>query len=171
MRGTVFPEESNSFVGKMSCDGCNPNSGDTACTVSLPLLCIIGPKNFDRPFYSFYPEFTPYANADAGAYEGWTGGVFGLTDPFRGIDINSFRNGDNLCKTYFGPTAKFADFMDGWFMPYMNAPAVSIEKNWSFGKAAPSSYGLWGYFNHADTGRVWVSNLASPSSNCFNLNG
>lgn len=31
-QATVWPSEQNSFVGRMSCNGCNPQLGDTSCT-------------------------------------------------------------------------------------------------------------------------------------------
>jgi hypothetical protein len=32
-RATVWPSTQNDWAGKMACDGCNPVSGDTLCTV------------------------------------------------------------------------------------------------------------------------------------------
>jgi hypothetical protein len=105
---TVWPKESNSFVGRMSCNGCDPQLGDTACTQRLPITCIIRPRTYYRPFYDYYPDFTPYDNPDQSFYEGWTGGIIALTDPIRGIEITSYQVGDNLCKSAFGRKAKFA---------------------------------------------------------------
>jgi len=110
----------------MSCNHCNPQDGDTACTISIPILCIISPKTFDRPFYDFYPDFTPNDNPDRSFYEGWTGGVFGVTDPIRGVEITGYIAGDNLCKSSFGIEAKFAEFTDGYYMKYMNSPDLKI---------------------------------------------
>jgi hypothetical protein len=84
-QATVWPEEKNSYVGRMSCNGCNPQEGDTSCTEILPITCIIHHKKLDRPFYKFYPSFTSLSNPDNSFYEGWTGGVIALTDPIRGL--------------------------------------------------------------------------------------
>ncbi len=110
----------------MSCNGCNPQSGDTPCTQILPILCIINPKVLPRPYYKFYADYTAYANPDQSFYEGWTGGIMSVTDPVRGLDIDSYVTGDNLCKSAFGSSAKFATFNDGWYLPYMNGPEVKI---------------------------------------------
>lgn len=119
----------------MSCNGCNPQNGDTSCTEILPVTCIIHPKTLARPFYNYYSDYTPYSNPDAAFYEGWTGGIIAVTDPVRGLDITSYAVGDNLCKTAFGPSAKFAMFTDGWYIPFMNGPSVAIERTWDWGKA------------------------------------
>lgn len=145
---TIWPEEKNSFVGRMSCNGCNPQLGDTACTQRLPLLCIVHPKVLSRPYYNYYPDFTPYANPDQSFYEGWTGGIIAVTDPVRGIEVTSYATGDNLCKTAFGAKAKFAQFTDGWYMSNMNGPNLNIEKSWDWSKAKSGEYNFWGYFNH-----------------------
>jgi hypothetical protein len=110
----------------MSCVNCNPQQGDTDCTVSLPVTCILHPKKLDRPFYSFYPSFTPYSNPDQGYYEGWTGGIILLTDPIQGLTIDSYKTGDNLCKNYFGQNAIFATFESGFYLPNMNGPLIRI---------------------------------------------
>jgi len=31
-QATIWPEEQNSYVGRMSCNGCNAQEGDTSCT-------------------------------------------------------------------------------------------------------------------------------------------
>ena len=84
-QATVWPSELNSFVGRMSCNGCDPQYGDTACTTMLPVTCIIHPRVLARPYYGYYPDFTPYANPDQSFYEGWTGGIIAVTDPVRGL--------------------------------------------------------------------------------------
>lgn len=120
----------------MSCNGCDPQLGDTSCTVRLPVTCIIHPRVLARPFYNYYPDFTPYNNPDQSFYEGWTGGIIALTDPVRGLEITSYATGDNMCKNAFGPAAKFAQFTDGWYMNNMNGPNLRIEKTWDWSKAS-----------------------------------
>jgi hypothetical protein len=166
-KATVWPEEKNSFVGRMSCSGCNPQQGDTSCSVLLPILCIIHARTLDRPYYSFYPDFTPYDNPDQSFYEGWTGGILAVTDPIRGLEIDSYKSGDSLCKNAFGRKAKFAQFTDGWYMKNMNGPNLKIEKAWSWEKADSGEFNLWGYFNHDYTGRAWVWTQTTPMGNCM----
>jgi hypothetical protein len=165
-RATVLPEESNSFVGRMSCDGCNPQQGDTSCTETLPVLCIVHAQTLHRPYYDYYPDFTPYANPDQSFYEGWTGGVLAVTDPVMGLQINSFIVGDNLCKTAYGPKATFATFKSGWYMPRMNGINLLIEKAWDWTKARTGEFNLWGYFNHNYRGKAWVWTQTTPTGNC-----
>lgn len=120
----------------MSCNGCNPHEGDVACTVKLPVTCIVNYMKLDRPYYSFYPTTnlqnttsagaTPFANADQSFYEGWTGGVIALTDPIRGLEIDSYLTGTRLCQNAFGADAKFATFTDGLYMRQMNGPVLKL---------------------------------------------
>jgi hypothetical protein len=151
----------------MSCNGCNPLTGDTSCTERLPVTCIINPKILARPFYNFFPDYTPYSNSDQSFYEGWTGGVIAVTDPVRGLDIDSYRTGDNICKTAFGSSAKFATFTDGWYLPDMNGANVRIEKNWDWVNALSGEYNFWGYFNHNHIGKSWVWTQTTPMGNCI----
>ena len=116
----------------MSCNGCNPQYGDTACTTRLPVTCILFHKVLDRPFYGYYPDFTPYDNPDQSYYEGWTGGIIALSDPVRGVEINSYQVGDSICKNQFGQFAKFAEFTDGYYMKNMNGIDLKIEKAWNW---------------------------------------
>ena len=162
-RATVWPQQSNSWVGRMSCDGCNPANGDTDCTIKLPILCINNAKTIDRPFYEFYPDYTTYDNPDASYYEGWVGGTFLLTDPVPGTTITSFQAGDNLCKTYYGKNSKFAASNDAYYMSYMNGQVLLIEKNWNWSQTQQGSWNMWGIFNHNDLGRVWVWSATSRS--------
>lgn len=166
-QATVWPEEKNSYVGRMSCNGCDPNEGDTACTEILPVTCILQPMKLDRPWYSFYPSFTPYTNPDSSYYEGWTGGVIALTDPVRGLEIDSYITGNRMCQNAFGADAKFATFTDGYYMPYMNGPTISIEKTWDWSKAKRGEYNFWGVFAHNHIGRSWIWTQTTPSGNCM----
>jgi len=164
---TIWPEEKNSWAGRMSCNGCDPQLGDTACTVKLPVLCIIHGKTLDRPYYNYYPDFTPYDNPDQSFYEGWTGGIIGVTDPVMGLTIDSYATGDSLCKTAFGDNSKFAQFTDGWVIKNMNGADLKIEKAWNWGDATSGEYNFWGYFNHQHVGRTWVWTQTTPSGNCI----
>lgn len=165
-QATIWPEEKNSWVGRMSCSNCDPQLGDTPCSEKLPVLCIVHPRTLDRPYYGYYPDFTPYDNPDQSFYEGWTGGVLAVTDPVRGLEIDSYKTGDSLCKTAFGPKAKFAQFTDGWYMKNMNGPNLKIEKAWNWTQAASGEYNLWGVFNHDHLGRSWVWTQTTPTGNC-----
>lgn len=90
-----------------------------------------------------------------------------VTDPVRGLDIDSYEAGDNLCKTAFGVSAKFAMFNDGWYMPNMNGPIVKMQKSWDWKTALSGQYNLWGYFNHNYMGKTWIWTQTTPSGNCI----
>jgi hypothetical protein len=147
MQATIWPNQSNSYVGRMSCFGCNPISGDTACTESLPVACIINARTLHRPFYNFYADgVTPAPNNDQSYLEGWTGGSIALTDPVPGLWITSYQAGDALCKAYFGFAAKFAEYTDGWVIPQMNGPStLAIERTWDWSKVVSGTTNFWGY--------------------------
>lgn len=89
-----WPVESNNWVGRIGCNGCNPVSGDQPCTSVLPVLCILHHKVIDRPHYDYSNLPRPYENPDRGYYNGWTGGIFTVTPPVRGYDVDSFKAGD-----------------------------------------------------------------------------
>ena len=129
-QATIWPEERNSWVGRMSCNGCNAQEGDTSCTEILPITCIIHHRKLDRPYYKFYRTYTSLNNPDASYYEGWTGGIIALTDPIRGLEVDSYLTGTRLCQNYFGADSKMATFTDGYYMDNMNGPTISIEKSW-----------------------------------------
>jgi len=92
----------------MGCKGCDPQEGDTPCTQTLPALCILHHKVNDRPYYIYSPNVAPYQNPDQGYYNAWTGGIFTVTPPVRGYDIDSYDNGNKICQKFWGKNAKFA---------------------------------------------------------------
>lgn len=165
-QATIWPEEQNSYVGRMSCNGCNPQEGDTSCTEILPITCIIHHKKLDRPYYKFYPTFTSHVNPDNSFYNGWTGGIIALTDPIRGLEIDSYITGTRHCQNAFGADSKMATFTDGYYMDYMNGPTISIEKSWKWSSAKRGEYNFWGYFNHNHIGKSWVWTQTTPNGNC-----
>jgi len=87
---TATPASGNNFVQEFSCSGCDPYNGDTSCSTSLPLLCIVNPKSIPRTFYSFQDHYTSSAYDDGGYYNGWTGGIFVVTEPIIGISIDTY---------------------------------------------------------------------------------
>lgn len=90
-----------------------------------------------------------------------------MTDPVRGLEIDSYRTGDNMCKTAYGDHAKFATFTDGYHMKYMNGPDLKIEKAWDWGQASSGEYNMWGIFNHDHIGRSWIWTQYTPNGNCM----
>jgi hypothetical protein len=58
-----------------------------------------------------------------------------MTDSVQGLRINSWDAGDKICKDYYGPDAKFADFRDGYYLDYMNgseskSQSIKAGKDW-----------------------------------------
>jgi hypothetical protein len=167
-QATVFPNTENNWAGRFSCNNCNPFEGDQLCNKTLPILCLTFAKSLQRPLYQIAVEYTPFAVVDGGYYDGWTGGVLQVTVPVRGYDISSYKIGDDLCKGYFGPNSKFAEFNDGHYMPYMNQRPISAWNEWDWKEAKRGGWNFWGYFNHHYRGRAWVWIKGQPNGNCGN---
>lgn len=108
----------------------------------------------------------PYENPDRGFYNGWTGGIFTVTPPIRGYDVDSYDNGNKLCKQYWGKSAKFAEFHDGYYVDWMNNRPRKTWKFWSWAVAKCGGWSFWGYFNHRYNGRAWVWINNQPHANC-----
>jgi hypothetical protein len=156
----------------MACDGCNPKDGDTLCTVSLPILCILHYKSLDRPYYFYQPDVTSYHNPDNSFFNPWTGGILTVTDPVRGLEVTSYEKGDQYCKDYYGMDAKFAEFHDGFYLPDMNGFNSGIVKawgNWQWALAECGAWSLWGYFNHHWRGKAWIWIRNQPNGNCGDI--
>jgi hypothetical protein len=168
LQATVFPAYENSWAGRFSCNNCNPFEGDTPCNRSLPLLCLSNPRSVVRPSYKISIEFTPFTVLDGGFYDGWTGGVFTVTLPVRGSEITSYAVGDKLCKDYFGPNAKFAEFDDGHYMAFMNQNPQKTYSLWDWAQTKRGGWNMWGYFNHRYRGRAWAWVKNQPYGNCGN---
>jgi hypothetical protein len=167
-QATVFPNTENNWAGRFSCNNCNPFEGDQLCNKTLPILCLTFAKTLQRPLYKIAVEYTPFAVVDGGYYDGWTGGVLQVTVPVRGYDISSYKIGDDLCKGYFGPNSKFAEFNDGNYMPYMNQRPISAWNQWDWAESKRGGWNFWGYFNHHYRGRAWVWIKGQPNGNCGN---
>jgi hypothetical protein len=82
---------------------CNPYTGDTSCSNSLPVLCV-RPQGLPRPPYTPNPSLF---------YDGWVGGSLALTAPVLGTSLTSQANADALCATTFGSGWRMAEFHDG----------------------------------------------------------
>ena len=168
LQATVFPSYENNWAGRFSCNNCNPFEGDTPCNRTLPVLCITNARSIVRPSYKIAIEFTPFNVTDGGYYDGWTGGMFEVTLPVQGSAIVSFAAGDALCKGYFGAKAKFAEFDDGYFMPFMNQNPQKSYALWDWAHSKRGGWNLWGYFNHRYRGRAWAWAKNQPFGNCGN---
>jgi hypothetical protein len=167
-QATVWPCVENNWAGRFSCNNCNPFTGDVYCNASIPILCLTFAKSINRPYYSIAVQLTPFSVVDGGYYDGWTGGVFQVTPPVRGYDISSYQVGDQLCKGYFGPQSKFAQFNDGYYMPTMNQVPVKAWNLWDWSLAKQGAWNFWGFFNHHYRGRTWVWVDGQPNGNCGN---
>ena len=165
-QATVFPKYENNWAGRFSCNNCNPFEGDQPCSKALPILCISNHLTAVRPWHTISVTYTPFAITDGGYYDSWTGGVFTVTLPVRGIDITSYAVGDKLCKGYFGNNSRFAKFDDGRYMEHMNEPPQKTWALWDWSKTKKGGWNMWGYFNHKYRGRAWVWVDNQPNGNC-----
>jgi hypothetical protein len=87
---------------------CNPHTGDTMCSMQLPVLC-------------FKPTQLPVpANVDnSNQYHKWSGGIVATTPAVAGNsasnpDLTTIANADSYCAQQFGPGWRVAEFHDGW---------------------------------------------------------
>ena len=87
-------------------ESCNPYKGDTSCRVVLPVLCFQS-KGLPQP-----------SEISAGAYQGWSGGVLGATQPVMGAILTSDLAGSARCEKELGAGWRMAEFHDagGWGM-------------------------------------------------------
>ncbi len=110
-----------------------------------------------------------YQKKDGGFYNPWTGGVLVVTDPIRGLQLTSYAVGDQRCKNYYGPNAKFAEFHDGYYMDDMNgftSGKVQAWEKWNWANSKTGEWSLWGYFNHHWRGQAWIWVNNQPNGNC-----
>lgn len=110
-------------------------------------MCVLHHKTIDRPFYDF-PTLTNWAISDGGFYNGWTGGVYVVTKPVKGIYIDDYATGNKYCVAEYGPNAKFSEFHDGKYMSFMNDPPAKVWITWDWSQTLSGGWAHWGYFNH-----------------------
>lgn len=123
MTWTKIAHESTYSTDKVGCSGCNPYTGDTVCSASLPILCL---KTDGSPNPGLALDF----------YNGWKSGHVYLTPPVLGTQLLSVANANSICQSYFGP---------GYTMAEFHHPNGAW--NWSaFGNVASSSR-FWLYIN------------------------
>ncbi len=115
-------------------ESCNPLQGDTSCRTVLPVLCV-KVTGLEAP-----------ANAPAGLYQGWMGGVLGATQPVMGAVLESEAWASAQCEKELGAGWRMAEFVDG-----------------------PQGWGLQGQRGIGLGGnqRYWVHATAKPA-NCWN---
>ncbi|HTQ79285.1 MAG TPA: flagellar hook-length control protein [Thermoanaerobaculia bacterium] len=89
----------------VACSSCNPYTGDTACSNSLPVLCF---KSDGSPVPAgITPDF----------YNGWKGGHIATTLPILGSSLTSLAVANQICVNYFGAGYQIAEFhhsLGGW---------------------------------------------------------
>lgn len=158
-----WPTPDNNLAGSVGCGPlCGPYTGDTFCTDSIPLLCIIGYKTLTRPLY-YYQKRSP---ASGGFYNGWTGGYFAATPPTVGTLLASKIAADNICKKYFGPSALLMQHFYGRYMNYMNDEPLTWSK-WNWNLTQSGGWTGWGYFQgKLPCTKMWT--WGDPNVNCGN---
>lgn len=91
---------------------CNPYTGDTACSVQLPLLCL-KVDGRPRPDGLIVPPTGAAAAMPSRFYAGWAAGLVAATAPIVGFDLQSVEAADAVCRTQFGSGWRMAEFHDG----------------------------------------------------------
>jgi hypothetical protein len=90
-------------VVTVSCAGCNPYTGDTPCTMKLPLLCFL-------PLMAPQPTSTIVPNQN----DQWSGGLVGTTPPYAGNSFPKLYDANQACRGEFKNSGwRVAEFHDG----------------------------------------------------------
>ena len=148
----------------MGCGGvCDPYNGDTYCSESLPILCINYYKDMARPAYDYNAGGIV---SDKGYYNGWGGGVFTVTTPVQGSSISSQAYGTQKCQQQFGPDSVMAEHHMGRYMNDMDGPPQKAWTLWNWSQTSTGGWGIWGYFGHSETGKVWTWINNQRNGNC-----
>ena len=123
MTWTRISHEATYSTDKVGCSGCNPYTGDTDCSTSLPILC---QKSDGSANPGLVLDF----------YNGWKSGHIYLTPALAGTALLSVANANAICQSYFGPGYEIAEF---------HHPGGAW--NWSaYGRVATTSR-FWVYIN------------------------
>jgi hypothetical protein len=80
---------------------CNATQGDTLCSASLPILCIL---RSGAPL----PAYVSNSNT----YDEWSGGIVATTPPM--VPPTTLTAANNVCIAEFGTGWQVAEFHDGW---------------------------------------------------------
>jgi hypothetical protein len=88
-------------VDKVGCSNCNAYTGDTSCSLSLPILCI---KQDSSPVPS---------GLSTDFYNGWARGHIATTHPIQGSTLISLVVANQICAANFGTGWRMAEFHDG----------------------------------------------------------
>jgi len=92
--------------------------GDTACSDSLPVLCI-RKDGLPQP-----------ANVTFDGYHGWSGGQLRTTTPTPGTSLTSRAVADALCASQHGAGYRMAEFHDGGGWHYWGKGPVCGDNFW-----------------------------------------
>ena len=162
----VWPSAPKNWAGKWGCSGCNPYHGDTDCTEQHPIFCILAHKTLPRPYY-YYPSSYSSAIADKGFYNGWSGGIFGVTQTHvQGLKITSKKVGDQICADELGSGWQMMAHGMSWYMPYMNNPPVKEMGTWDWSNVKSGGWYSWGYFAHHYQNKAWTWINDQKHGNC-----
>jgi concanavalin A-like lectin/glucanase superfamily protein len=112
---------------------CNPNTGDTLCSTSLPVLCF-KPSSFPIP-----------ASVISSTYNRWSGGIVGTTAAVAASSFGgSLANAELKCVQEFGVGWRVAEFHDGWGWNFQ-----------AYGNVGTLSNRFWVHINDRPNARCW----------------
>ena len=167
MTWTVVQNFPNNDMVRVGCNGCNPYTGDTLCSTSLPIMCV-SKTDYNRPPYN-----APACNT-AGCNQWfqapWSGGYITITPvKVKGSDIGSRANADQYCKKFLGEEFVSVYHGLGSYIPNMSTTQY-FYSSWpslSSGLRQPGGWNAFGYGQINVQGRFWAFNDAAPG-NCWN---
>jgi len=99
------------------------------------------------------------------AYDGWSGGMFKLTDPVLGTSLLSSSNMNKICQNQFGSSFVAAYHSMGRYVVGMS-PTKYYYGTWPT-TTNGGGWGARGYGNLNTTSRFWVY-ISDQPSNCWN---
>ena len=155
MTWKLYGHDSLLDIDKVGCANCDAYNGDTPCTKALPILCV-STCNFNRP---------PYDSVSPGPfYDGWSGGIFKLTEPVLGTKLMSGSNMNSICQSTFGSSFIAGEHHMGKFVEGMSSRAY-FYGSWP-GKVEYGGWAARGYGNIKTTSNFWVYIYDLPA-NCW----
>ena len=157
----------NLNVVQVGCNGCDAYTGDTSCSVSLPILCV-SKTDFNRPPYD--PLDCNGCAMSNSFYYSWSGGYIAITPvSIQGSAIGSQANADRICQKYLGPEFIAIHHHLGSYVSGMSSTKYFFD-TWPTASSGLRQGGGWnttGYGQISNTGRFWAF-ISNQPSNCWN---
>ncbi len=147
-------------ISRIGCAGCGSYSGDTSCSIALPVLCV-KLDGSSRPPYNVPTSSGALTDE---YYSGWLEGQANITAPIAGSSFTGLADADAYCAAQLGTGYRMAEFHDGRYVVGMSSTAY-------YGSTWPSttSRGAWTFFapgQLSTSSRLWTY-IDDQNANCW----